>query len=100
MRITITARHCEIPDALRGHAQNLVAKVANVGHRPREAEVVFDADHGSKIVEIKVRYPRSRTKVASAEAPHFRTALDRAVDKLRNQLDKTGRRTMRRDLVS
>lgn len=96
MRTTVTARHCAIPDRLRLRAHEQIVKVAKVAHRAQDADIVFDADHGRKVVEIKLHLPRSHWKVATAEADDFRTALDSAVDKLRNQLDKSGRRTMRR----
>lgn len=99
MRTNVTARHCEIPDALRLRAEELVEKAAKKGHRPQRAEVVFDSDHGRKVVELHVHFPRGRVNVASAEARDFRSALDQAVDKLRNQLDKTGRRNERRQSV-
>lgn len=88
MRTTVTARHCEIPDDLRERASTLLAKVAKAAHRPQRAEVVFDVDHGHKVVEAQLYLPRGQVKVASAEADDFRSALDRVVEKLRNQLDK------------
>ena len=36
--------------------------------------------------------PRGQTKVGKAEADDFRTALDRAASKVRNQLQKESRR--------
>ncbi len=96
MRTTVTARHCEIPDELRGRAEALITKVAKAAHRPQRAEIVFDADHGQKVVEIHLYLPRGQVKVATAEADDFRTALDRALDKVRNQLDKIPHKSARR----
>ena len=95
MRTTVTARHCEIPEELRERAETLLTKVAKAAHRPQSAEVVFDADHGQKVVEAKVFLPQGRVKVASAEASDFRTALDRVVEKLRGQLEKHANRPTR-----
>ena len=96
MRTTVTARHCDIPEELRTRAETLIAKVAKAAHRPQRAEVVFDADHGQKVVEIHLYLPRGQVKVASAEADDFRSALDRAVGKVRNQLDKDPGHPVRR----
>jgi ribosomal subunit interface protein len=96
MRTTVTARHCEIPDELRTRAEALIAKAAKAAHRPQRAEIVFDADHGRKVVEIHLYLVRGQVKVASAEADDFRSALDRALDKVRNQLDKNERHPARR----
>ncbi|MEJ2238515.1 MAG: ribosome-associated translation inhibitor RaiA [Gemmatimonadales bacterium] len=92
MRIIVTARHCEISDELRNRAETVVEKVARLATRPQKAEVIFDADHGNKVVELKLSLPREQTKVATAEAEDFRTALDRAADKIRKQLDKEARK--------
>lgn len=92
MRTTITARHCEIPDELRERAEQVTDKLAKAAHRPQRAEVVFDVDHGQKVVEVMLHLPRGQVQVASGEADDFRTALDRAADKIRNQLDKKSKR--------
>lgn len=93
MRIIFTARHCEIPDALRERAGQLLDKVARVAHRPQRAEVVFDNDHNQKVVELLMHLPRGHVVAATAEADDFRTALDRAVEKLRPQLAKEAERS-------
>lgn len=88
IRITVTARHSEIPDELREHAEALVEKAAKMAYRPQHAEVIFDADHGKRVVEIHLTMTRGRVDVAHAESDDFRVALDSAVQKLRGQLDK------------
>ncbi len=88
MRTTVTARHCEIPDDLKERAATLVEKVARAAHRPQRADVIFDVDHGRKVVELQLVLPRGRVRVATAEDDDFRSALDAAVAKLRNQLGK------------
>ena len=59
-------------------------------------EIVFDDDHQRRVVELKMWLPPGQTLVATAEATDFRTALDRAAEKLRSQLEKSGRRPPRR----
>ena len=89
MDVTITARHCEIPDPLRNRAMEVVQRLARVAHRPHHTEVVFDDDHQRKVVELKMTLVRTQVLVATAEAGDFRTALDRAAEKLRPQLERT-----------
>jgi len=74
----------------------VVEKTIKVASRPQRAEVIFDADHGDKVVELKLYLPRGQVKVASAEATDFRTALDRAADKIRSQVVKETRRPVQR----
>jgi ribosomal subunit interface protein len=95
MQTTITARHCEIPRTLRAHARRVLESVAKVAHRPQQAQIVFDVDHQQKRAELKVHLPRGATRVASAEAADFRTALDRAAEKLRRQLERASTRAQR-----
>lgn len=95
MRITVTARHTDIPDDLRARAEELVEKATKGAHRPQRADVIFDADHGKRVVEIHLSQTRGRVKVAHAEADDFRSALDAAAQKLRNQLDKNSGRPRR-----
>jgi ribosomal subunit interface protein len=91
MRTTVTARHCEIPGELRERAESQLAKVARMATRPQRAEVVFDVDHGRRVVELQLVLPQGRVKVARAEADDFHTALDAAADKLRSQVGKNAR---------
>jgi len=92
MRVTMTKRHCEISDELKARADKVVEKLVKVANRPQSAEVIFDEDHGAKMVEIVLVLPRGHTKVAKAESKDFRTSLDSAAAKIRNQLQKEPRR--------
>ncbi len=96
METTVTARHCDIPEALREQAVVVIQRVAKLARRPQRGQVVFDVDHQQKMVELKLHLPRGTTRVATAEADDFHTALDRAADKLRHQLEKTHPRYVRR----
>lgn len=95
MDTTVTARHCEIPAAVRERARMVMERMAKVAHRPQRAEVIFDVDRQRKRVELKLHLPRGSTRVATAEAADFRTALDRAAAKLRRQVQRTNSRYTR-----
>jgi len=99
MRTIITARHCEIPDGLRERAAAVMERLGKVAPRPQRAQVVFDAEHNRKIVEAQVSLPRGQVCVVSAEAADFRSALDRAAEKLRRQLRKSASRRQDRKAV-
>jgi ribosomal subunit interface protein len=96
VQTTVTARHCEIPDDLRQRALEIAGKLAKIAHRPQRMEIVFDDNHQRRQVELVMSLPRGQTLIASAEATDFRSALDRAVEKLRSQLDRTDARADRR----
>lgn len=99
MQTMVTARHCEIPESLREQAVVVMERVAKAAHRPQRGQVVFDVEHQKKTVELMLHLPRGNTRVATAEATDFRTALDRAADKLRHQLEKTNSRYVRRQVA-
>lgn len=91
MRVTVTHRHCDVPDDLRERARELVTRLVRVTRRPQHAQVMFSDDHGAAAVELRLRAARGRLFVATAEGADHRSALDRAAARLRRQLDKTPR---------
>ena len=95
MQTTITARHCEINDALRERARAVVERLSTLAHRPMESTVVFDTDGGQATAELRLHAARGELLVARGEADDHRTALDRAEEKLRRQLDKASPRSRR-----
>ncbi|MEX1050387.1 MAG: ribosome-associated translation inhibitor RaiA [Gemmatimonadales bacterium] len=88
MQIRITARHSEIPADVRERAEDTLTRLGRLAPRPVRAAAVFDLDHQRHIVELQMHLPRQGLLVAKAEATEFRTALDRAADKLRHQIEK------------
>jgi len=92
MQTTITARHCEIDDALRERALAVTDRLATFAPRPLEAAIVFDEDGQQRVVELRLRVARGEILVAKGEGGDHRTALDRAEDKLRRQLDEANGR--------
>lgn len=96
MKTTVTARHCEVPEEIRTRAAEVTEKLARLAPRPQRMEIVFDDDHQRRVVELKMSLPRGQTLIATAEEADFRTALDRAAEKLRSQLEKLAQRAPRR----
>jgi ribosomal subunit interface protein len=95
MQTTITARHCEISEALRERALAVVERLGNIATRPMEATVVFDAEGLQQTTELRLHVARGEVLVARAEAEDHRTALDRAEEKLRKQLEKASAKPRR-----
>jgi len=88
MQTTITARHCEISEPLRERALTVVERLGNIASRPIEATVVFDMEGPMQTAEIRLHVSRGEVLVATGEAEDHRTALDRAEEKLRKQVEK------------
>ena len=95
MRVTITTRHCEIPDILKVRAEALGERLDHLTARAVECTILFENDHQAPSCEVRLHVARGRTLVARGEAGDHRTALDRAEEKLRNQLDKAPARPRR-----
>jgi ribosome-associated translation inhibitor RaiA len=95
MRTTITARHCDIPDALRERAVRVAERLGSLASRPVDAAIIFEADGPGRLVELRLHDSRGELFVARGEAPDHRTALDRAEEKLRRQLEKANGRPRR-----
>jgi putative sigma-54 modulation protein len=95
MQTTITARHCEISEALRERAFTVVERLGNIATRPIEATVVFDAEGLQQTAELRLHVSRGEVLVAKGDAEDHRTALDRAEDKLRKQLEKASAKPRR-----
>jgi ribosomal subunit interface protein len=95
MQTTITARHCEISDALRERALAVVERLGNIATRPMEASVVFDTDGLQQTAELRLHLATGDLLVAGGEAADHRSALDRAEDRLRKQLEKASGRPHR-----
>lgn len=92
MRTTITTRHCEIPPALKERAEAIVERLGQFAQRAMECTVLFESDHNMAMAEVRLHAARGKLFVASGEGTDHRSALDRAEEKLRNQLDKAASR--------
>ena len=85
---TITARHCEIPAELRVRADEVCRRLGGQAHRPQEATVTFDIDGLERTAEIRLHSARGDLFVATGKGGDHRSALDRAEEKLRKQIEK------------
>jgi ribosomal subunit interface protein len=92
MQTTITARHCEIPDGLRERAITVVERLGRVTPRPMDMTVLFDTDGLQPTAELRLHVAGGEILVAKGEGTDHRTALDRAEEKLRRQVERAAER--------
>jgi ribosomal subunit interface protein len=95
METTITARHSEISEPLRARALTVVERLGNLASRPMEMTVVFDTEGLKQTVELRLHVARGEVLVAKGEGADHRSALDRAEDKLRKQVERASKRPRR-----
>lgn len=92
MKTTITARHCEISDTLRQRAETVTERLSLVALHPIDASVIFGQEGVNCTAELQFRVARDAPLVASASAEDHRTALDRAEEKMRRQIQRSSGR--------
>jgi ribosomal subunit interface protein len=95
MQTTITARHCEISDGLRERTQAIVERLGGMAPRAMESTVVFDSEGTQQTVELRLHLAGGEILVARGEGTDHRTALDRAEERLRRQLERASTRPRR-----
>lgn len=86
MRVQITARHCDVSDAVRDRAHELVEKLGRFDPRVSGAELVFEEERRTKKVEGILSLDRVDRIVASGDAPEWTGALDVMFDRLSRQV--------------
>jgi ribosomal subunit interface protein len=88
MNTNITARHCEISEELRARAATVLTRLSGLVARAEEGAVVFDVAPSLSTAEIRLT-GGGESYVATGEEKDHRSALDRAEDKIRRQLEKS-----------
>jgi len=88
MRVTISARHCEINGMLRERAEAVIARLDQMTPFAQEATVVFEDESARHCAEIRFRLSGGQVLVATGEGDDHRSALDRAEARLRRQLER------------
>lgn len=97
MNVTISARHCEIPDSLRSTTERRVARLRRYHPRLAEAEVIYDRERVSHEAEIRLVVEGDGPVIAHGAGGTFDAALDVAVGRVSRQLKRgRERRTARR----
>jgi len=95
MKQTITARHCDVPEAARERASLVMDRLGRLSRRALEGTVVFDESSQLATVELRLHVRGGRVLVGLAEGKDHRTALDRAEAKVRRQLDRTSTQALK-----
>lgn len=99
MDITITARHCAVPDSIREQTLRRVQRLSRFEPRTVSAAVLFEVEHADRIVETRIGVAKGPPLVARASGPTFRTALNRSVDRIERQLKRHRKRRIARRMA-
>ena len=99
MNVTISARHCEIPDSLRLATERRIARLRRYNPRLADAEVTYEVERVNHEVEIRLAVDGEPPVVARAAADNFRAALDRGLDRASRQLRRARERRRERSVT-
>ena len=88
MRTTVTCRHGEISDDLRARAVDVLERFGQLSPHALEGTALFDTEPAGFRVELRLHVRRGHILVSEAEAADPRTALDRAEEKIKRQLER------------
>jgi ribosomal subunit interface protein len=90
MLTTISARHFDISETLRDRAQAVSDRLEKLSPHALEATIVFETEAHPEACKVEIRLHARGRKVliGIGEGTDHRTALDRAEEKLRPQLEK------------
>ena len=94
MQINVTARHCEISEVLQERANAIADRLGTLAMRPISCTVVFDVEGTRSLAELRLLDARGEL-VSHGDGPDHRSALDRAEERLRRQLETASGRTRR-----
>jgi len=90
MKTTISVRHTEITEQLRTRAAEVAKRFEGLSPHALETTMVFDLEGVDHSVEIRLHARGGHVLVGNGTGPDHRTALDRAEDKVRRQLERDG----------
>jgi ribosome-associated translation inhibitor RaiA len=95
VQTTVTARHCEISEPLQARAGTIADRLGALAVRPISCTVLFDVEGTESLAELRLLDARGDTLVSRGEGPDHRTALDRAEERLKRQLETAAGRQRR-----
>lgn len=87
MNATVTCRHCEIGEELRDRAVAIIQRLGHLSPHVLEGAVIFDSQPVNT-VELKLHVRQGHILVSEASDGDFRTALDRAEEKIKKQVER------------
>lgn len=92
MDISINARHCTVPESIRNQTEIRLQRVARFNPVVQGGTVNFSAEGSDRRVDVRLAMKGSSPLIGQGSGPTFRTALDRAIDRVERQLKSRNQR--------
>jgi len=86
VRVQITERHCEVPQAVLTRTQAQIQALTKYEERASSADVVYTEEKHVGKVEVIMHVDGVERVVAHGEGSNFRSALDHVIERLRRML--------------
>ena len=88
MRISVTARHMDISEAVKDYAAEKVEKLPKLFDKVVSADVVLDAADNGHSAELILHQDRGPRIVAESKHADMYAAIDDVIDRMEHQLRK------------
>ncbi len=86
MKLSVTARHMDVTEAMRSYAEQKVARLPRLFNGLQSVVVTFDMDGGQHVVEIVATGTHKSVFVAHHRGEDMYACVDQCVHKLEQQL--------------
>jgi len=88
MEVTINMRHCSVPESIRNQSLIRLQRLLRYNPYVLGATAVFSGDGSSRQMDVRLHVKGGAPVLGRGQGPTFRTALDRALDRLETQLKR------------
>jgi ribosomal subunit interface protein len=100
MEVTINTRHCSVPESIRNQSLIRLQRLLRFNPMVLGATAVFSSEGSNRQMDVRLLMKGGSPVLGRGQGSTFRTALDRALDRLETQLKRRNpRHRSRRDHI-
>jgi len=88
MEVTINMRHCSVPESIRNQSMIRLQRLLRFNPYVLSATAVFSGNGSSRTMDVRLNLKGGAPVLGRGQGPTFRTALDRALNRLEKQLKR------------
>jgi ribosomal subunit interface protein len=88
MEVTINTRHCSVPESIRNQSLIRLQRMLRFNPRVLGAAAVFSGEGNARVLDVRLTVKGGAPILGRGQGPTFRTALDRALERVETQLKR------------
>lgn len=92
MDVTINTRHCTVPESIRNQTEIRLQRTARFNPVVQGCTVNFNCEGSERQVEVRLHMKGTSPLLGHGTGGTFRTALDRAIERVERQLKSRNQR--------